>query len=711
MRPGPTGPRPQGAGEIKRSRRSPSGGGEGLASGPVHRVSRRFGRRLVVCIFLVLAVAAVFGKTVSYDFVNFDDDVVVYQNPIVTHGVTMHGVARAFTKSVEGMWYPLTLLSYMLDSQLYGTKPWGYHLTNVVLHAATAVALFLVLRKMTGDFLATALVALLFAVHPLRAEAVAWVGERKSPLSGLFFVLTIAAYVAFARRPFSLARYLLVMALFALGLLAKPTLVPTPFVLLLLDYWPLQRWRGAGMGRWGDGEMERWGDAQAKTRRRGVQSTEDQPSSLVVLFLEKVPLLLLSVACSFTAVLSRGTYLATLKSVPISARIANVLVSYVVYLGQLFWPVELAAFYPRPDSVPAWQVAGAIVVLTAVSVAALVMAWRRQPAVLVGWLWYLVMLLPVIGVVPIGDHVRADRYTYLPDIGLCIALVWGVQGAVRQLWGDSPSVRWLARGAAIVFVAGIAACAWQQTSYWRNSETLWTRALACTSNNLIACNNLGQALVDRGQVDDGLEQYRQALEIDPASAIVYCNIGDIFARREQWDAAAAQYREALKLSPDMPRVHYLLGKLASRTGRTDDAIAHFSDAVKIDPEFAAAQYDLGLALARREEFGEAAALFEKAVEINPFYVEAYNNLGISQVRLAHFDEALFYFRKALEIKPDFAEARINLGDALGRLGKADEARDEYQKALALASARNDSAMAEAVRNRIKSLAPAAPGGP
>jgi len=517
---------------------------------------------------------------------------------------------------VANMWYPLTWISYMLDTQMYGPDPWGYHLTNVLLHAATSVILFLVLRRVTGNLWASAFATLLFAVHPLRCEAVAWVGERKSPLSGLFFVSTIAAYVAYARRPCSLARYLAVAALFTLGLLAKPTLVTLPLVLLLLDYWPLGRWHPAMSGV--------------------AQATAGDPGgggeSALRLVVEKIPLLLLSVACSVATVLSQAGNIASLDSVPIPARIANALVSCAVYLGQFFWPVRLAAYYPHSENLPAWQVGAACLVLAALSPAALRL-WRSHPAVLVGWLWYLGTLVPVLGLVQIGAHARADRYTYLPQIGLCIAVVWGVQWAVERLCGDWPSRRWLSGAGGALLAVLCMACAWQQTSYWQNSETLWTHALACTSQNPTAHHNLGLALAHRGQVDEAIAHFRMALEIKPAFAVAHNNLGNALAGR----------------------------------GHFDEAIAHFRKAVEIKPDYAAAHNNLGNALAGR---GQA-------------------------------DEAIAHYRKALEIKPDYALAHINLANALAGRGGLDEALAHYQQALGLASARNDKALADAIRARIR----------
>ena len=356
--------------------------------------------------------------------------------------------------------FPLTLFSYMLDSQVHGLKPWGYHLTDVLLHAGTTVILFLALRQMTGDLWASAFVALLFAIHPLRVEAVAWVAERKGTLSGILFVSTIAAYVAYVRRPFLLARYLAVAGLFVLVLLAKPQFVTLPFALLLLDYWPLERWR---------------------------------VTSLKLLVVEKIPLFLIAAGGSVAAVWSQGSNVQTLGSVPLGARVANAVISYVVYLRQSFWPVELAAFYPRTGVAPAWQVGAAAALLVALSVAALLL-WRKQPALLFGWLWYLGILVPMIGLVPIGAHARADRYTYLPQIGLCIAFVWGLRWGVQWLFGDWPYRDWLYGVGCSLLAAGLMACGWQQTSYWQDSERLWRHAVDCNEQNWFAHGNLGMIL-------------------------------------------------------------------------------------------------------------------------------------------------------------------------------------------------------------------------
>ena len=679
-----------------------------------------------VCGLLFLAVTLVFGKSVLNDFVNFDDAVLVYKNPIVARGVTAQGVAWACTANVSNMWYPLTLISYMLDSQVYGLKPWGYHLTNVLLHAATTVILFVALYRMTGDLWASALATLLFAIHPLRVEAVAWVGERKSPLSGLFFVLTIAAYVAYARRPLSLARYLAVAGMFTLGLLAKPTIVTLPILLLLLDYWPLGRWPVAIPGA-----------------RQEANDSGTRRESVLWLVLEKIPLLFLSVACSVAAVLTQADNLASLESVPIPARIANALISYAVYLGQFFWPVKLAAFYPRVEGVPAWQVASASLVLAVLSLAALV-SWRKQPAVLVGWLWYLGALVPMIGLVSIGKHARADRYTYLPQIGLCIAVVWGVRWAVERLCSDWPARRWLYGIGDALVVAGLMACAWQQTSYWHDSETLWSHTLDCTSQNPLAWNNLGLALADRGQFEEAFTDFRKALEIDPDYALAHYSFGVTLAGRGRLDEAIVHYRKALDIDPDYALGHYNLGNALVGRGQLDEAIDHYRKALDIKPDSAAAHYNLGVALAGRGELDEAIGHYRKALEIEPGDADAHNNFGAALAGRGEFDEAIIHFQealkikpgdpqthnnlglalagrgqvdeaithfqKALEIDPDYLSAHYSFGITLAGCGRFDEALAHYRKALLLASARNDMALADAIRAQIKLLQSGAPAG-
>ena len=395
---------------------------------------------LVVCGLLVLAVAMVFGQTVRHPFVNYDDALYVSENPALAHGLTLKAVGWAFRTTYANFWHPLTWLSLLLDSQFYGFEPWGYHLTNVLLHAATTVLLFLILWRMTAHLWPSAFVAALFAIHPLHVESVAWVAQRKDVLSGLFFVLTIGAYLGYVRHPFSLVRYLIVVVVFAAGLMTKPVLVTLPLLLLLLDYWPL--------GRIVAGTLR----VPSAVRSASDEQTAYGVCSLRWLILEKVPLLLVAIAFCVATPVAEGEAVMPLHSLSVLPRIGNGLVSYVAYVGQFFWPTGLAVFYPHPgNNLPLGTVAGAALVLACVSLAALV--WlRRFPYLFVGWFWYLGTLVPMIGLVQIGSHAKADRYTYVTQIGLGIALAWGAAGLCR-FW---PRFRWVCRVGSALVLGGFA---------------------------------------------------------------------------------------------------------------------------------------------------------------------------------------------------------------------------------------------------------------
>ncbi len=496
---------------------------------------------------LLLAVGLVFGQTVRHEFVNFDDDWCVYdKNPQVARGLTAPGIVWAFTQNHNANWHPLTWISLMLDCQFYGLNAGGFHLTNVLLHAATAVLLFVVLRAMTGRAWPSALAAALFAVHPLRVESVAWVAERKDVLSGLFFVLTLGAYLGYVRHRFSWGRYLAVMVFFAVGLMAKPMLVTLPFVLLLLDYWPL--------GRMSDSPFLHrttpHGNRGAFVRDASFSKTElgrfSFPWRLV---LEKLPLLALVLVSCVLTVWAQREALASIECLPLWWRIGNTSISYVAYLGQFFYPAGLAVFYPRMGlELAIWKVFAASLVLLGITAAALVCR-RRCPYLFVGWLWYLGMMVPVIGLVQVGSQTMADRYTYLPQIGLCIALVWGVADLCRS-WAYRHRVCGISSALVLVILLG---CAWRQTSFWCDSETLWTHTLACTSQNYAAHNNLGNALANQRRFDEAMAQFQKALEVKPSDAETHNNLGVALAGRGQFDAALNHYRRAWRSTPTLRR--------------------------------------------------------------------------------------------------------------------------------------------------------------
>ncbi|MBN1818519.1 MAG: tetratricopeptide repeat protein [Sedimentisphaerales bacterium] len=553
-----------------------------------------------ICGFLLLAIALVFGQTVGHEFVNYDDDQCVYKNPIVQRGLTLEGFRWAFTYGDIGHWHPLTWLSHMLDCQIYGLQAGGHHLTNVVLHAGTAVLLFLVLWRMTGFLWRSAFVAAVFAVHPLRAESVAWVAERKDVLSGLFFMLTLWAYVGYVRRPTSI-RYGAVVLLFALGLLSKNMLVTLPFVLLLLDYWPMNR------------------------------ITDFTPGSWLRLAAEKWPLFALTIASCVITFLVPEELLYTDTRLPLVLRMENALVSYVIYLWQMIYPTGLACLYPYATGhLPFWQVAAALGFLAAMSWVIFSLR-HKHPYLIVGWLWYLGMMIPVIGIVQISHYAHADRYTYLPQIGVWIGVTWGV-AQVASSWRHRRWVVGVASTLVLLFLMGFA---WRQTSYWRNSETLWTHTLAYTAHNMIAHSNLGNALAERGKVE----------------------------------AAIVHYQKALEINPDYPVAHNNLGNTMANLGQVDAAITHYQKALRTNPNFIEAHNNLGLALAGCGQIDAATVHFQKALEIKPDYDEAHNNLGVVLANSGQVDAAIAHFQRALDINPNYAVARNNLDLALRERGQ------------------------------------------
>ena len=487
-----------------------------------------------VSIALVLAVFAVFGQTVRFDFINFDDNVCIYRNPRVFQGLTKQNITWAFTQKHVGTWQPLTWLSLMADCEIFGLqRPGGFHFTNVLLHALTAVLLFLVLRQMTGRLWPCAFAAALFAVHPLRAESVAWVTERKDVLSGVFFMLVLGAYVAYARRPSSLLRYAAVMTLLALGLMAKPILVTVPCLLLLLDFWPLGRMAGCG--------------AAAAASPRGVLK------NVAWLVLEKIPLFaLVGLSCAATFSAQREA-LVWADYIPWPRRIGGAILSYVAYLGRFFYPLHLAVAYPWRDThtpLPMWHVLGAAALLAGVT-AAVVVAWRRHPYGLVGWFWYLGVMLPVILGIQIGPEADPDRFTYLPQIGIGIALAWAVADWTRT-WRRQGAVCGLA--AVAVLLALAARAAWQ-TSYWRDSATLWRHTLEFASANPIAHGKLGLALAGQGQFQEAIDEFQTVLRINPQDAGVHGNLGAVLGGLGRFDEAIAEFRESLRIDPDDAEVH------------------------------------------------------------------------------------------------------------------------------------------------------------
>jgi protein O-mannosyl-transferase len=620
------------------------------------------GKRTIlgVCILLALAVFLVFGQTLRYGFVNLDDRPYVYENAHVAKGLTLTGIVWAFTRSHAGYWHPLTWISHMLDCQFYGLNAGGHHLTNVLIHAATAILLFLVLRQMTGTLWPSAFVAAVFAIHPLRVESVAWVAERKDVLSGLFFMLTLLMYARYVEQskvqsPKSKVFYGLVLLFFALGLMSKPMLVTLPFVLLLLDWWPLNRF---------------------EPTTRGPQPATHQALRLVR---EKTPLFLLAaVSCVMVFLTQKGTgAMVTIADIPLTTRLSNAMVSYGAYIVQMLWPANLAVFYPyRP--IPVWQVMSAGAWLLLITLLTVMFA-RRLPYLLVGWFWYLGMLVPVIGIIQVGQQARADRFTYLPQIGLCLAIAW----TVKDLSASWRYRRALLRVGAFVVIIALTVCAGKQTSYWRDSESLWTHALACTPDNAIAENHLGAMYATQGRLDAAIQHYQKALEIEPNNFDVYNNLANVLVIQRKIPEAIAHYKKALEIRPDYTEAQYNLGVVLASQGRVSEALEHYQKAIQLNPDWAEAHYNLGVVFGLRGQLGEAVEQFQKAVELKPDYADAHGNLAKLLATRGKLDEAVKEYQRTLELVPGSAQAHFRFGQALQAQHRFAAAKTEYQKALEL----------------------------
>jgi tetratricopeptide (TPR) repeat protein len=627
----------------------------------------------LVSIFLAAIVWIAFGQALGNEFVGYDDHRYVVQNPRVTNGLALGGIQWAFTHVHASNWHPLTTISHMLDCQLYGLQPWGHHLTNILLQAAAAVLLFLALRNLTGDLWPSLFVAAIFAVHPLRVESVAWVSERKDVLSGVFFMLVLWAYARYARgNAHSSFWYITVAVLFALGLMCKPTLVTLPFVLLLLDYWPLGRTQRSSSG------------ARGITASKWQQRRDTWPR----LVIEKLPLFVLSAAsCAATVVAQKQALDLSLKP-PLAERVGNALVSYAMYLGQMIWPARLAVLYPYPEGnlkVP--QVILALLLLLIISAAFFL--WRRKyPFLLIGWLWYLGMLVPMIGIVQVGSQVRADRYTYLPQIGLYLLVAWGA----TELFHRWRRTRKILAITAVLIIMALTTRSYLQTSYWRDTETLWKHAIASTSNNYIAHTNLAETLSQSGRFAEAIAECEKALKIKPDLAAAHNNLGSALQQNTQSgdgargqdravDEAIEHFRKALQIKPDFTQARSNLGNTLLQKGQVDEAIAQFQKTLEMEPNYAEGEFSLGKAFLQKREVNEAIAHYQKALEINPDYAKAQYYLGNAFVAEGKYSQSIAAYEAAVRIRPDYFEAHRNMGRVLATIGKTNEALKEFDEAL------------------------------
>jgi tetratricopeptide (TPR) repeat protein len=662
---------------------------------------------LLVILCLIIGIVVVYIKVQNYDFVGYDDELYVTKNLHVQKGISLEGLKWAFTTFHSANWHPLTWLSHMLDCTLYGLNPAGHHWTNVVLHIANTVLLFFILFMMTGALWQSAFVAALFALHPLHVESVAWISERKDVLSTFLFLLTVAAYYRYVKNS-SAKYYILVIALLSLGLMAKPMLVTIPFVLLLLDFWPLKRFQ-----------------YQRDFRLKSEKAFGDAIRRHHRIILEKIPLFIpvvISCTLTFFAQISKGAIKA-IGALPLKYRIANAIVSYISYVLKAIWPDKLAIFYPHPgNTLPSWQIVGGALLIVAACYGAIRSA-KKYPYIPVGLFWYLGTLVPVIGLVQVGDQAMADRYTYIPLIGIFIIVSWGAPNLFKK-WHDEKI--FLGISAAILLVA----LSWKtffQLNSWKNGITLFEHAVSVTENNYpahyylgtaygsidldkavfhyktalkikpefaMAFNNLGNIYTKKGQIDEAVNHYLKALKIKPDyfdalnnlglaffnkgdydQAVLYfkralktdskktdaqMNLANVLFLQGKPDDAISQYKEILQTDSENADVHYNLAYVLSSQNKMNEAVLHYKETLKIDSKYSKAHYNLGNILLSQGKIKEAVTHYAKTIKFNPDFVQAYNKVGCILLRQGKFNKAKVFFSKALQLDPGFSEARTNL---------------------------------------------------
>jgi tetratricopeptide (TPR) repeat protein len=627
------------------------------------RFPRDWGMATAVGVALALATFVAYSRCFNYPFVNYDDPTYVFQNAHVQAGLSADSVNWAFTTFDCGYWHPLTWLSLQLDYELYGgLNSGGFHLTNVLMHTANTLLLFLVLRGMTGMLWRSAMVAALFALHPLHVESVAWVTERKDVLFTLFWMLTLAGYLSYVRVP-SVRRYLLAALPLALGLMAKPMLVTLPCVLLLLDYWPLRRWRR---------------DHGQPQPAPPTGSSLPPAVSLRYLVLEKLPLFALVLPICIVIFLAQlqGQAVAPLEAFPLAARIGNALLAYVGYLAKMLWPMHLAVYYPHPGADGSVVQAVGAGFLLAVITALVLGPGRRWPYLAVGWLWYVGTLVPVIGLVQVGSQGMADRFTYVPLIGVFLLLTWGAAD-LAEAW-NLP--RQYLAGASAVVLSACFILTWIQVGYWQSTLELWKHAVAVTDKNLLAHINLGTSYHERNMLSDARKEFEQAAAIDPNLAEAHVNLGNVLADLEQWDRAVAEYQKAIRLDSKRAGAHFNLGNLLAKLGRSDEALTELQTAIDLEPENPAPHINLGNVLRDMGRLEEALAEYQRAMILDPKDVQCHNNQGIALAELGRRTEAIAAFRKAIGLDPQNATTHVNLGRAFQDEGRLEEALAEYQLA-------------------------------
>ncbi|MFZ1982139.1 MAG: tetratricopeptide repeat protein [Smithella sp.] len=623
-------------------------------------VTKRHASILAVLVMVAL-VLFVYWPVQNYDFINYDDQGYVTSNDLVHAGFTGKSFLEAFNKNYLGNWHPLTMLSHMLDWQLYESHAGGHHWTNVIIHIFNTILLFLLLRTLTGAMWRSAFVAVLFAIHPINVESVAWIAERKNVLSTLFWIGTMLFYVRYVKSP-NWKRYLPVLICFALGLMSKPMLVTLPFTLLLLDYWPLGRMKIEQLNE--DQIIETTGVALKKKK-------------MLFLVIEKIPLIVLSAFFSYLTLFiqKNAGAVSSLHSFPLSYRLGNAVISYELYIRKMFWPFDLAAFYPLNYNISLWQVIFPALLLIVITVFVSVY-FRKSPYLLMGWLWYLGTLVPVIGIVQVGDQAMADRYAYVPFIGLFIMLTWGALAIIRKHFSSR-----IILIIPLLIITGLTIVAHRQVKYWQNTFTLFSHALDVTQNNAFAHSSVAGQLLMQNKVNEAMLHCEKALLLNPHNYNTLVRIARVYIIRGEKDKAIDALQQAIQVQPGSVKAYDDLYVILMQMGRIKEALQEYRKVADIDRDNPNIHYNFGNALAMHGDYDEAIVQFKKVIQLRPLDAGAYSNIGVILMLLDHKDTAISYLKEAVKINPDYAYAHYELSIVLKQKGMVEEADYHFNEAI------------------------------
>ena len=609
-------------------------------------------RFVLICVFLIAAIVAVYWRVYNYDFVRYDDGKYVTANTNIQSGLNGKSFSWAFTTGYFGNWNPLTWLSYMLDWQLFGSNPGGFHLTNLIFHIINTLLLFLVLKRMTGVLWQSAFVAALFALHPLHVEAVAWVSGRKDVLSTFFWLLTMAVYMWYVKQP-RVYRYLLVLLFFMMGIMAKPMLVTLPFVFLLLDYWPFDRIKRVD-----------W-------------------KTISQLILEKIPFIILAVVFSVIAFFTQRNAgaITEFNDFGLRFRLYNALISYVKYMEKMFWPSRLSVYYPHPgENVSILYALISAVLLLAITIFVLRLA-KNHRYLFTGWFWYLGTLLPVIGLVQVGPHAMADRYSYITLTGLFIIIAWGLPELLGKWVSASPQRKIVLWEFSLIVIFALTVCAYIQTQYWKNSMSLFEHSLRVTENNYLMIDNYASILVEQGRLDEAIGWCKESLRINPDSAVGHNNLGGALLQAGRVRQAIDCFRSAIKCNPDFLQANLNLADSLEKQGNFEEAVSYYKQAIRIAPDNAQAFLGLAITLTKLQKFDQAIEPFDKAIKLEPANISARGYRGMALAAIGKIDEAIEDIRFVLNARPDDVQMHRNLGIFLERKGDIAGAIESYRAAL------------------------------